>query len=64
METIAAGTGIPFDPFTIEFGQLNQGTWSIFIETTGTPRFATQLAHTWNPPMIEEEQNSEDESES
>ncbi len=64
METIAAGNGIPFDPFTIEFGQLNQGTWSIFIETTGTPRFATQLAHTWNPPMIEEEQDSEDESES
>ncbi len=64
METIAAGNGIPFDPFTIEFGQLNQGTWSIFIETTGTPRFATQLAHTWNPPMIEEEQNSGDESES
>jgi len=64
METIAAGNGIPFDPFTIEFGQLNQGTWSIFIETTGTPRFSTQLAHTWNPPMIEEEQNSGDESES
>ena len=64
METIAAGNGIPFDPFTIEFGQLNQGTWSIFIETTGTPRFATQLAHTWNPPMIEEEQNSDNESES
>nr|AIE92551.1 hypothetical protein [uncultured marine group II/III euryarchaeote AD1000_24_F05] len=64
METIAAGNGIPFDPFTIEFGQLNQGTWSIFIETTGTPRFTTQLAHTWNPPLIEEEQNSEDESES
>ena len=65
METIAAGNGIPFDPFTIEFGQLNQGTWSLFIETTGTPRFTTQLAHTWNPPVqLEEEQNSEDESES
>jgi len=59
METIAAGNGIPFDPFTIDFGQLNQGTWSIFIETTGTPRFTTQLAHTWNPPtQLDEEQNS------
>ena len=65
METIAAGNGIPFDPFTIEFGQLNQGTWSLFIETTGTPRFTTQLAHTWNPPtQLEDEQNSEEESES
>jgi len=64
METIAAGNGIPFDPFTIEFGQLNQGTWSLFIETTGTPRFTTQLAHTWNPPtQLEDEQNSEEESE-
>ncbi len=62
VETIAAGNGIPFDPFTIEFGELNQGTWSIFIETTGTPKFTTQLAHTWNPPVIEEEQNSEDET--
>ncbi len=64
METITAGNGIPFDPFTIEFGELNQGTWSIFIETTGTPTFTTQLAHTWNPPMIDEEENLEDESES
>lgn len=65
METIAAGNGMPFDPFTIEFGQLNQGTWSISIETTGTPRFTTQLAHTWNPPaQLEDEQNSEEESES
>jgi predicted transcriptional regulator len=64
METIAAGNGIPFDPFTIEFGQLNQGTWSLFIETTGTPRFTTQLAHTWDPPtQLEDEQNSEEESE-
>lgn len=64
METITAGNGIPFDPFTIEFGQLNQGTWSLFIETTGTPRFTTQLAHTWNPPtQLEDEQNSGEESE-
>lgn len=63
--TIPAGHGILFGPYTIEFGELDEGTWSLFVETTGTPYFTTQLAHTWNSltEQVEEDAQVEDGSE-
>ena len=62
MGTIPAGHGISYNPFTVEFAELDAGTWRLTARTTGTPSFTTQWAHTWNPPIepVQENENNDD----
>lgn len=60
MQTISAGDGMPFDPYTISFEEMEQGTWTILIETTSTPTFSTQLANTFTFTEVEIEEKGEE----
>ena len=64
MSILSPGSKITYNPFTIEFANLNAGTWSFTAKTTGTPSFSAQWAHTWNPPPpVQEESNVEETNE-
>tara|TARA_B100001750_G_scaffold248049_1_gene276383 strand:+ start:645 stop:3290 length:2646 start_codon:yes stop_codon:yes gene_type:complete len=63
MGTISSGNGIDYGPYTVQFTELNAGSWGLTVRTTGTPSFSTQWAHTWNPQNeLVVKENSTDES--
>ena len=59
MGTISAGNGINYGPYTVEFAGLNAGNWGLTVQTTGTPSFTTQWAHTWTPQNEVLEENED-----
>lgn len=60
MGTVFAGNGINYGPYSVEFADLNAGSWGLTVRTTGTPSFTTQWAHTWSPQIdtMDETNNS------